>query len=156
MKKTGQNGFTIPELVVVMGIIAFLFAAVGTNLLVTRNRVSLSSAINSFVTDFKQQQVRAMSGDEGGEDFGIYFENNRYTEFTGSSYSPIDPANFTVNLDGSLNFVAYPLNGIVFIKGSGEILNYSAGVGTVVIRNINTGEEKTLNINRYGVVDSIN
>ena len=150
-----RKGFTLIELVVVMGIFTTLLGISTINLSGAQLRSSLNSAVEVFVTDLKSQQLRSMVGeDDGGgsaQSYGVHFESDSYTLFEGVAYSPVDPNNFQVNLPGNTEF--FPINSdLIFAIGSGEI----ASDTIVTIRRNSGGGQKEININRYGVVEEIN
>ena len=160
--KNSQGGFTITELMVVIGIITTLLGLTAINLLGSRNKASLASTIDPLVADIKQHQIKAMVGDTEGQataySFGVRFETTRYILFRGTTYSSTDSANFTVDLDNSVNFenITFSTAQIVFAQGSGEINGFTSGSNTVKVRNIRSNDQKTITINRYGVITSIN
>jgi prepilin-type N-terminal cleavage/methylation domain-containing protein len=150
-----RRGFTLIELIVVMGIFAALTGIATINLSNARSKTSLTSATEVFVADLKSQQVRSMAGEEdsgsSASAHGIHFEENSYTLFKGSSYSPSGSRNFRINLPQGTEFS--PVNSdVVFEVGSGEI----AGDTVVTIRRVSDGNQKEVIINRYGVVEEIN
>jgi len=152
------KGFTLIELLVVVGLFAILSSFALINLLKPQTKVSVDSTTTTLISDIKEQQLKAMAGDTDGTStslsHGIYFQSNRYTLFRGTSYQPAENSNFTVNLDTNLTFssITFPSTQIVFTKRSGDITGFTAGSNSVTIRNVLSGEQKTITINRYGVV----
>ena len=161
MKKK-LSGFTLPELIVVVGILMILLSISSINLLTIYGKTSLGTKLSTLISDIKHQQLKSIVGDTEGEtsaeSYGIYFEQNRYTLFKGSSYSASDPLNFIINLESDLQFsnIAFPQSQLVFSQGSGEISAYTSDTDTVTLTNIRTSDSKTLELNRYGVVVTIN
>ena len=157
-----QGGFTLVELVVVMAIFSILSTVITVNLLGVKHQASLNTSVTTLVSDLKNQQLKAMLGDTEGaaenNSYGIYFEPSRYIQFQGSSYNAGDPNNFIVDLDSSLEFknIIFPSSSIVFSKGSGEISGFIDGSNTLTLSNTATPEEKTLVLNRYGVITEAN
>lgn len=162
MIKKNSFGFSLPELIVVIGILMILLSLSSINLLTIYGKTSLGTKTSTLISDLKHQQLKSMVGDTEGEvsaeSYGIYFEQNRYTLFKGSSYSPTDPLNFIINLESDLQFssIAFPQSQVVFSRGSGEIAGYTSDSDTVTLTNIRTADSKTLEFNRYGVVVTIN
>lgn len=160
--KVFTRGFTIPELAVVIGIIATLLTYAVINLTSVQHKIYLAATVDTVTSDFKQQQIKAMSGDTEGrgtnDSYGIYFEQNKYYLFHGTMYSSSDTSNALINLDNNIQFsnIAFPQSQIVFTKGSGEVNGFTSGSNTVTLRNTVTGEQKTISINRYGVITQIN
>lgn len=152
-----NQGFTLIELSLVMGIIAILTGFVSINLLKPQVTASVASSTQTFAADLKEQQIKAMVGDTEGtgatQAFGVHIEADGYTLFRGTSFSPSDPANFTVNLeDGLALSTSLPLQQIVFIKGSGEVSGYTPGADTITISHTQGGEQKVVTVNRYSAI----
>lgn len=151
-----QKGFTIPELLIVMGILAILFGFTTPNLLHFRQRAVINTTVDTLITDLKNQQTKAMVGDTEGSgiisDYGVYFETNKYTLFRGSSYDPLASSNFSIDLDPSQTFSSnVPDSSIIFSKGSGET-DLVSGSDTVTLTDSTNGDQKTIQINLYGAI----
>lgn len=152
------------ELVIVMSVIALLTGFTTINLIRPQTTATGSSALNTLVSDLKEQQIKAMAGDSedqtgasAAQPHGIFIEANKYTLFRGPSFNPAEPNNFTVNLETGLALSnTFPPSGptgeIVFEKRSGEVSGYISGSDTITITNTQTGEQKTITVNRYGTV----
>lgn len=160
MKK--QRGFTLVELIIVMGIILMLSGFATLNLVKQQETTSVNSSVDVLVSDMGSQQTKAMAGVKGdlsnNTSFGIYFQSDRYVLFRGTTFSPTDSANFTVLLDENIVFsdIKFPNNTIVFRVRLGEVSGFTAGSNSITIQNISGLEEKTVTVNRYGVVTNIN
>lgn len=156
--KIKSNGYSIIEMLMVMGIFAMLLALITINLSTTQPRTSLNTQINTIIADIKQQQLKAMLGSSENnqpQQFGIYFELTRYTLFTGSSYSPASSSNFVINLDSNIEFsiINFPDSSIVFEKGSGEIASFLDG-SALGVRNTANNDQKIITFNKLGNITS--
>ena len=155
-----KSGFTVIELVIVMAIVALLTGLTTINFIKPQTSATTQSAINTLIADIKEQQIKAMAGDSEdstgatpAQPHGIYLEANKYTLFRGASYNPSEPNNFAVNLETGLTLsTTFPSSQLVFTKRSGEITSYSAGSDTITVTNSQSGEQKTITINRYGAI----
>ncbi len=146
-----ERGFTLLELLVVMGIAAILLSFTTINLVKVQHNVTISAATDTLIADLKSQQIKAMSGSGGGGNFGIHFtSSNTYILFQGSTYVP-SPTDFSVVLDDPMKVSSSPTDDIIFSHPSGEITP-----STITINNTAGGEVQTLTINKYGVVKTIN
>ena len=150
------------ELIVVMGILLLISGFVAINLVNQQRTSSLNSSVDVLIADIASQQTKAMSG-VGGQwestsNYGIYFEPDRYILFQGTNFLATDSANFTVMLDKNIEFsnITFPGNIIVFSALSGEIMGFSDSNNTITIQDSAGSENKTITVNRYGVVESIN
>jgi prepilin-type N-terminal cleavage/methylation domain-containing protein len=145
-------GFTLVELAVTMGIFATLVGISSISLFNLQHRGAINSTVSTFLADVKATQLRAMVGDmgsgSGSSNYGIRLQANSYTTFR-DTYGT---ENVVFNLPTVLEFTS-PSYEIIFLKGSGEI---QGGSGTVVIRDETSGKQKTINLNRYGIITSVN
>jgi prepilin-type N-terminal cleavage/methylation domain-containing protein len=159
MKKS-QLGFTIIELVVVMGILLMLFGFASLGLISSQKTVSVNTALETLKSDLSLQQTKAMQGVgiSSGTKYGVYFQPQSYTLFKGSTYSATDTANFVVTLDPGIAFtnVTFPGTVIVFASGNGEIQGFTTGQNAITLQSQGTVKTKTITINRYGAIISEN
>jgi len=155
-----MKGFSLIEYLLVMAIFAILAGLITINLVNTHHRVSLDTSVNTLLADLHEQQLKAMTGDTEGrmttDPYGIVFGTNSYTLFHGT-YSPSASDNFTVSLGQQIQFgtVTFPSSQIIFLKGSGEISGFSNGQNTITVEDTTDSNQKTITINRYGVVTGI-
>lgn len=157
-----RAGFTLVELLVVVGILATITTVTVPRLFTLQTSNALDASLTALVSDIKQQQIKAMVGDTQGkvalEPFGVYFETNRYTLFQGTTYTNGDPYNFVVNLEESLEFtnILLPQQQIIFSKGSGEVAGFTTGSDEFTLRHTSSGDQKTVRFNKYGVIVEAN
>src|SRR5690348_3412748 len=96
-KQRHQAGFTLIELVIVLGIVGILFSIATINLVSTQHTTSVSAATDELVADMQTQQTKAMTGtkDTNGNpsSYGVHFTNSSYSLFQGTS-DPTDTTDF--------------------------------------------------------------
>jgi prepilin-type N-terminal cleavage/methylation domain-containing protein len=151
MKKDG--GFTLVELMIVIGIILILFGLSWINFTSLPSRATLQTDSVALINDLRSQQMLAMTGDTGvggtqSDYYGIHFETTTYTLFKGDTYTPGASGNFTIDLgNANLSFtgVSFSGNVIIFTKGSGEMAS-----GQFSITDALSGTVKTTKLNKYG------
>lgn len=158
-KRIFSGGYTLPELLITMGIFAILVSLVTINLTYSQQNQTNDTTITTLISDIKEQQLKAMVGDTEGratpDVYGIYFEANRYTLFHGNTYSASDPTNFVINLNPTLQFI--PINKtLLFLKLSGQVSGYSSGANTITLKNTTTNDQKTIRFNQFGIVTQLN
>jgi hypothetical protein len=134
--------------------IFLILAGLGTiNLAGAKQQASLSTTVDTLVSDLREQQLKAMVGDTEGSgsgsasNFGIHFGTTNYTLFRGT----YGTGNFIVNLGDQMQ-VGTPGTEVVFTKGTGEI----GGTFQVTLKDVSNSNTKTITLNRYGVVTVIN
>lgn len=152
-----QAGFTLIEVIVMVSLFLALLGLSTINLLNAQHKSYLSTTVDTFIADLKQQQLKAMTGDTEGtgniSNYGVHFETTSYTLFR-DIYNVANTANFVVNLSGTIQVsTGFPSSQIIFQKGSGEVVN---APNTITFRDTASGEEKVVTINVYGVVEGIN
>lgn len=151
-----RAGFTLPELVIVMGILAVLFSFVSQSLIGGQHQVAVNSSLSQLIADIKLQQSKAMWGDTEGraatDNYGIYLNSNQYILFHGSAYPSGNSDDVTINLDN--NITVSPSQAFIFAKGNGEIIGYAPSIDTITISS--PSDSKTIEFNQYGVIISQN
>lgn len=160
MKK--QSGFTLMEVIVVMGILAVLFRLSTVNLLGLERRPKLTATMEILVSDLQSQQLKAMqkegAGGSSAANYGIHFETGRYILFGGTSYNPLDAANVPITLPEAIQIasVTFPSGSVVFASGSGEVVGFISGSNAITLLQTQNQEQETLKLNRYGVTINLN
>ena len=118
MKKR-QLGFTLVEIVVVLFIMTTFLGLITLNLSSSQKRASITTMTDVFISDLKSQQVKAMVGDTEGrtdaDHYGVYLTSTSYTLYHGTTYSPSDSANFTIELTPQFVFTS-PGKAILFTR----------------------------------------
>lgn len=157
MKKS--LGFTLVEILLVMGLFAILASFITINLIRPQTKTSADSSINTLVADLRETQLKSMIGDSEGQataqTFGIFFGTNSYTIFRGLTYNSSDTSNFVINLDSPQTLSStFSGNQVVFSRRSGEVISFVNGSNTITISD-NSGVSKTITINNLGSI-SIN
>jgi type II secretory pathway pseudopilin PulG len=152
------EGFSLIEVIVVIGTITLLFSFVSVNLLSVRQKATTSTSADTLISDIRTQQLKAMVGDGegvGGADrYGLHFDSSSYTFFRGSTYNPSDPSNFTIELSETVAVTnnTLPSGNVIFEKGSGEIVGFVNGQDSVSLRNTETNEERVIEFNSVGTL----
>lgn len=152
-----KQGATIIELLFVMLIIGVFVRLVTLNLFRSQQRVSLSMTRDSVIRDLRGQQMKAMSGmtrtPGSYVDYSIRFEQQRYILYPGTVYASDNPENMVVVLDNIMQFsgIVFPNGTVSFARLSGDMRSYAAGSDSVILQNIQTGQQHTITINERGV-----
>ncbi len=152
-----QSGFTLIELILVMGILAVLYAMSSISLSRLIPRAAVTTTAETIRSELRLLQARAMQGDiglEGGpSEFGVRFAGDRYTFFEGPNYSPSGTSNVVTVLEEAVTISStLPNDTVIFERGSGEVSGYTAGQDTITFSNTQSGETTSLRINKYGVL----
>jgi len=159
---SSEKGTLLIELMVIVAIFVFLSGFIYVSLTNVQKHVSVNSTVDQLVADSKQQQLKAMIDDTEGRGasaaYGIHFDTGKYTLFHGLNFSQNDTSNFVVNLDSNLQFtnITFPSSNVIFATQSGELVGFVNGQNTIKILNTSGGNGKTITINQYGIITSVN
>jgi prepilin-type N-terminal cleavage/methylation domain-containing protein len=150
---TGRQGFVLIELIVVLALFGALLGMTSINLLGAKNSATISATVDQIVSDLGSQQTKAMTSGP----YGVRFELNRYIMFRGSVYNSSDTSNSSVLLDARTSFsiINLPSASVVFASQSGEIAGYDPSRASVTVYQQNSMVSKTILINQYGIVTSV-
>ena len=160
-KKSSLLGITLIEIIIVISIITTLFGLVFGNILNVRSTTTINTSLTTLIADLKNQQIKSMVGDTEGrgapDNYGIYISGSNYALFHGQIYSAAESTNFDIEADTGYQFTTtFPGNQVIFASGSGEIVNFTENQNTISVIDTRTNEEKTIHINKYGVITTIN
>ena len=156
-----RQGFTLVELLIVMGLVGILLSLTVANIIRPQNTASLAAAVDNLVADIKSQQLKTMSGDSmsatTAQQHGLRFTTNGYTLFKGAAYSAGDTDNLAVTFENGVNLattlpVVSGASQLLFDKGDGDVTSFNASANVITLTNVNTGETKTITVNRYGAL----
>jgi len=145
-----RTGFTILEVLLVIGIIVLLVAATVPALGGWAARSQLNNFPLQAIDSLRRAEARATSG-SGNNDHGVHFESGQFVLFEGSTYSAIDPDNQTVSLPANMTISAISLTGggadVIFEKPTGE----TTTDGTITFEYTPNGTTVTISVNELGL-----
>jgi prepilin-type N-terminal cleavage/methylation domain-containing protein len=148
------QGFTLVELLLVMGLTAVLMSLITISLLRPQTKANTDAAVSLLRTDLRQQQVKAMRGvkeSAAPANFGIYVEPHQYTLFQGTTYQAGAATNVTVPFQTNTTLsTTFSGSQVIFTKVSGEVQNFTPGSNTITVATTN-GETVVITVNRYGI-----
>ena len=155
-----RRGMVLIELVVVLALFGALVGMTSVNLLGAKNSATLSATVDTVVADLSSQQTKAMTQTTtgaGATPYGVRFESNRYILFHGGIYNASDNSNSIVPLDARTTFsvINLPNASILFASKSGEIIGYDPNAASVTVYQQNSLVSKTIHVNQYGIVTSV-
>lgn len=151
-----KSGFTLIEVMIVLGLTGMLILTISTSLFRSQQRASLESVASQIISDIKAQQTLAMAGvtSQNGSyvDYSIRFEEHAYTLFPGLVYDVSNVENRVIPIDTiiSLSSITFPSSVLSFARTSGDMVNYSSTTNSFVIRNSQTGDAHTVTLNKRG------
>ncbi len=145
-----------------MGVFAILFAISSPQIFSIKERINITTTLNTLLSDFRQQQLKSMSGSSESQGsipdmHGVYIESNGYVLFTGSTFNQNSNFNRRVEISAPLEFqsIHLPFSQIVFASRSGEIVNYDANNNSFSIANTVTNQIYSVEFNSLGVITQV-
>lgn len=156
-QQVSQAGLTLVELLLVVGILSVLFGIGFVGISNTQAIFTNNSSASVLISDLKNQQVKAMVGDTEGrgipDNYGIKILSNKYVLFHGNTYNAADSANFSVPVDTGYTLnTTFPNTTALFASNSGELVNFVSGQNSITLEDTRSGQNKTIQINKYGTV----
>lgn len=149
-----QRGFTLTELIVIVGIIAILSGLISVNLLGVQHGSSLTSNVTQLLADIHHQRYLALSGVNGISAHGIHFDNQQYVLFDGATYNAGNPSNAVTTLPQNITLsdIGFPNGTVLFAAETGEIVGFASPSAVVSVMEVNSGRKQTIHLNALGTV----
>lgn len=149
-----RSGFTLLELLLVMGITAVLLSLVTVSLIRPQTQATTDSVVLLLTSDLRQQQQKAMNGvreTSGSSSYGVYIQPHQYTLFQGSTYQAGNSTNLVIPLQTSTTLATtFAGSQIIFLPISGEVANFVSSNNSITITT-GGGVVQTIQLNQYGV-----
>ena len=149
MLHAAQRGFSLVELLVVMGMMTILLSIGGLSLAAIRT----GSQLDLIASEVRGEIMRVQAETINGYPSGVYFEGDRYVYFAGTSFTEGAPTNEESTLPGSLSFsdISLPDNTILFDSVTGNPAGFVSPYHVTV--SDESGEDRTVAVNAWGVVE---
>lgn len=149
-----SRGFTLLELLVVIGILAVLGAIVISSFYNFRSHRALELATKEARQIFEEARSRTLASVDDSR-YGVFVATNKVVLFKGEDYIASDPENFVLELGPRViisNFSFSPSTNIVlFERGTGE----ASASGFVEISLTNNSEKsQRVTISKQGIINS--
>lgn len=151
-KKFKKTGFTLIEMLIVIGIMGFLAVALFVTFNFFQGAKTVDAAADEIMQTLRLAQSKTLSS-EGDSSFGVYFESDKFTLFRGIVFDPSAPDNETHVLNKVLIISAINLgaSSIVFDRLTGTVpVSGSLTVELVADAGVN----KTIFIDTSGTISS--
>ncbi len=161
MSSSQRSGYVLIEVIFVALLFSGLIALSNINVARPARTVAIVTTLDELVSEVSLARARAMNGDTqsgtGSSAYGVYIETGRYTIFRGASYNSAEATNFVITIPANISFstIDLPSSTILFDSPSGEVSNYDVDARTMVLTDSVVGLSRTIQFNRYGVVESV-
>ena len=151
--KNYKKGFTLVEVLIVLGILAILSVIIFSTFIEFRKNQALVMDTDTIVEVLRQARNQTLLS-KGPSVYGVHFTSSKITLFTGENYVDNNVANqdFTLNsTDTILTINIVPAGAdIVFNRLTGETVNF----GTIVVSLSGGSKSKTVTIYKTGLIES--
>ncbi|MBI4130652.1 hypothetical protein HY468_05015 [Candidatus Roizmanbacteria bacterium] len=146
----GKNGYSLVELLTVVGMMMILLSIGG----LAFSNLRSESQLDMIASRVKSELLRVQARSENEIESGVYFASNRFVSYEGASYIEGDPGNVETLLPGALSITTINFDSFIarFDHVSGYLENYTDPSG-VVLTETGSGKTRTIAVNRWGVVE---
>jgi len=141
-----MKGFTLLEILLVVGTLAILMALILPSGLDLYKRQQLDSHTQGIIQALRRAQLKAMSV-ESDSSFGVYLTNDNYTLFKGDSYVSDDIYNEVFDLPQIITITG--LSEVVFSKFEGE----PNSTGDIILTSNN--QRRIINVYKFGKISLV-
>ena len=147
-----KKGFTLPELVVVITILAILSLISISVFKNFRDQEALTKD-NGLIVEVLRQAKSLTLNSKSSNQYGVHFGTNSVVLFICPTYSSSASTNLVYNLNPDVRISNISLSGggsdLLFQKLSGETVNN----GTITLTSVSAGTTKVITIYKTGLVE---
>lgn len=144
-------GFTMIEMLIVLGIMAILAIVVAPFVGTSVGRSQLKDVTRDIADTMRRAQTQAMTGN-GNSSWGVHFQSGQYVLFKGNVYNAGDPENITTVLSSYLTISSIALNGggsdVIFTTKKGDTTQY----GSIQLKEVASTKTTTITISAAGLI----
>lgn len=144
-------GFTLIEIILVVGILGILFVLLITGISDFAERQSFNSVVTDVRDGVIEMRQRTLSS-ENDTLYGIHVSSTSFTLFEGSAYVFGDPDNTVIEFPGSVTATS-SLSGGVTSATFTRLTGIPSATGTITIEDTTSGEQATVTISGTGLVE---
>ncbi len=150
-----KKGFTLVEMLLVMGLFALLISIGSINYFSTFSQTSVGTSEDILIADLRSAQTKAMSGtgvsDTPVTSWGVKLLGSSYVIFAGDTYSAVAPSNYVVTLPSNVAVsTTFPNSEVRFASKSGEVIGYNSSADIITLTAENS--IKNIELNTYGTI----
>lgn len=143
-----HHAFSLVEILVVLSILSVL-AYVGIfATTAARDRTELRALSNTIMLHLEESKARAVSG-SGGTAHGVWFDDNQYVQFSGTTYTPSASDNVVYEVSEEFTLSVSPLSQdeVVFNRITGMV---DTAITITVARTDGSGTARTITVGGGG------
>lgn len=144
-----SKGFTLMEILIVLGILMLIFLVAFPKFAEIRNNQVLKSGVEDIITSINKAKSQTLASLNSLE-YGVHFSQNSVTIFPGDTYIAGSSANEVIDIFLPANISSISLVGGVSTLHFSRLTGMPSTSGTITISNSTTS--KTITISAAGAV----
>lgn len=151
-----RKGFTLIEILAVIGILGILFAVISSPIMSLYRKIIFQGAVENVITMLDEARKSTLSSYYSSQ-YGVHIASSTVTLFRGSSYSVSDPNNDVYELSNAVKITEINITGggddVIFERITGE----TAQDGNIVLTPlVGTLSSSTIVVYKSGLVEISN
>lgn len=148
-----KDGFTLIEILIVVGVFAILGAIVTYGFYSFFRTSEMKTAVDVVQAELRDARAKTIAA-AGDSRHGVHFESDRVVVFAGAAYSASDPNNEIEVMPPGITIGTIALNGggaeVIFDRLSGNTAQY----GSVTLSHVSHDvPDKIISISAAGMID---
>lgn len=150
-RTTSNAGFSLTEIILVVSLMAVLFAIIVASI----NNYAARQAFTAAVADVRDGVIEARQRTLASENdslYGVHVSSTAITLFAGDAYVSGDPDNTVIELPGSVTATS-SLSGGVTAATFTRLTGLPSATGTIVLEDVRSDAVATVTISGAGLVE---
>lgn len=145
-----MHGLTVIESLVAIAIIMLL--GMGAYPFVTARKNTAQNVVTDNIHFVLNRAKNDALAGKNGQNFGVKFDTNSYTYFSGSSFNSSDPSNTVYSVDSNVQISNTFSGGVVIFS---RLTGFPNNTGTTTITDLSNNRVQTVRVGSQGDITKV-